>query len=161
MYLAGTTLRIDCGTYNHYGIADGLGNVIHNSKKHFKVVKETIKEFAEGKEILESNITSNNPERAAIIASRYLDMSYNLFTSNCEHFVRLTHGLKKESMQIQQYLLCALGAGIVIKSDNKDVQMLAGGIVLSILLTPSEKNPFKNISTAIMIIIGIILLSKH
>lgn len=33
MYAAGTVLKLDFGTFHHYGIADGLGSVIHNSKK--------------------------------------------------------------------------------------------------------------------------------
>ncbi len=160
MYIAGTTLRIDYGTYNHYGIADGIVSVIHNSKKYKKVVKETVEEFAENKEIFESNITSSNPEKAVITASRYLGMPYNLFISNCEHFARLAHGLEKESTQIQQYLLFALGAGIAIKSDNKNIKILAGSVACASLLTPSEESPFKNIAVGIAVAAGIIYLSK-
>ncbi len=160
MHPAGTTLKINYGSYNHYGIADGLGKVIHNSKKYFKVIEETEKDFSEGEDILVSNITSESPLKAAMIASRYLGMPYSLFFSNCEHFVRLSHGLDVESTQVQQYLLCALGAGIALESKNKDIQVLAGAVSLGALLTPSEENPFKNIGTALAIAAGIIVLSR-
>ena len=41
MYPPGTTLKLDYGTFYHYGIADGLGGVIHNSKKLGKVTHES------------------------------------------------------------------------------------------------------------------------
>ena len=41
MYAKGTTLLLDFGTFNHYGIADGCGGVIHNSKKYFMVTHES------------------------------------------------------------------------------------------------------------------------
>ena len=160
MYLAGTTLKIDYGLYGHYGIADGLGCVIHNSKKHAKVVKETIEEFADGREILSSSITSENPAQAVIIASRYLEMPYNLITENCEHFARLSHGLEKESTQMQQYFIFALGAGIATKSKNKDIKLLAGSVALASLLTPNEESPFQNIGVTLAIAAGLIILSK-
>lgn len=160
MHLAGTTLKINYGLYNHYGIADGLGNVIHNSKKHLKVVKETVDEFSEGKEMLVSNITNDNPERAVTTALRYLGLPYNLINSNCEHFVRLAHGLQKESTQIQQYLIFALGAGVALKSKNTDIQLLAGSVALTSVLTPNEERPYENIAVGLTIAAGIILLSK-
>ncbi len=160
MHLAGETLKINYGFYNHYGIADGLGNVIHNSKKHTKVVKETVAEFADGREILPSSITSENPAQAAIIALRYLGMPYNLITENCEHFANLSHGLEKESTQIQQYLIFALGVGIATKSKNENIKILAGSVALASLLTPGEKSPFQNISIALAIAAGLVFLSK-
>jgi hypothetical protein len=160
MNLAGATLKIDYGFYNHYGIADGFGNVIHNSKKYLKVVKETEEAFSEGRDILSSNITSANPSKAVVIASRYLKLPYNLLSVNCEHFVRLSHGLDVESTQVQQYLALALGAGIAISSKNKNIQLLAGGVSVAVLLTPSEENPFKNIAVALAITAGVIFLVK-
>jgi hypothetical protein len=81
-------------------------------------------------------------------------MPYNLMKNNCEHFVRLAHGLKKESTQIQQYSIAALGIGVVLKSNNAFIQSVAGAATIASLLTPSEKSPFKNIA----IFVGIVAL---
>ena len=161
MYSAGTVLKLDFGTYFHYGIADGLGKVIHNSKKHLKVTKESYKEFAEGKEILISDINSENPAQAAINANHYLGMPYHLIKSNCEHFARLVHGLEVKSTQVQQHLLVALGAGIALKSDNTIIKVAGGAVALASLLTPTEESPFKNAAIFGFIGAGIALLAKR
>ena len=70
MYAKGTTLLLDFGIFNHYGIADGCGGVIHNSKKYRMVTHESEANFAEGKDILVSDITSNNSSQASDIAKR-------------------------------------------------------------------------------------------
>lgn len=160
MYPAGTTLKLDFGTFFHYGIADGLGSVIHNSKKHFKVTCEPYAEFAEGKDIIVSDITSENPAVAVINAQRYLGMPYSLIKSNCEHFARMCHGLEIESTQIQQYLLAALGAGAALKSDNSLVQAAGGAVALASLITPTEESPFKNASIAALIAVGLVALAS-
>lgn len=160
MYPAGTVLKLDFGTYFHYGVADGLGKVIHNSKKHLKVTEESYEDFAEDKEILVSDITSETPAQAAITAKRYLGMPYHLIKSNCEHFARLAHGLEVESTQIQQYLLAALGAGVALKSDNSILKATGGAVVLASLLTPTEESPFKNATVFGLVAAGIALLAS-
>lgn len=160
MYPAGTVLKLDFGTYFHYGVADGLGNVIHNSKKRLKVTEEPYENFAEGKEIIVSDITSENPAQAAINAKRYLGMPYNLIKSNCEHFARLAHGLEVESTQIQQYLLAALGAGVALKSDNTIIKTAGSAVLLASLLTPTEKSPFKNATIFALVATGIAALAS-
>lgn len=160
MHAAGTTLKLDFGTYSHYGIADGLGNVIHNSKKSLKVTLEPEADFADGKAIQASTITSGDPESAVTRAMRYIGMPYSLISSNCEHFARLAHGLEIESTQLQQYLLVALGAGIALKSNNALVQSAGGAVALASLLTPAEKSPFKNAAIAALIVVGLAALAK-
>jgi hypothetical protein len=161
MYLAGTTLKLNFGMFFHYGIADGFGNVIHNSKKHFKVTCEPYADFAESKEVIVSEITSENPIRAVTNAQRYLGMPYNLIKANCEHFARMCHGLEIESTQIQQYLLVALGAGAALKGDNTIIKAAGGAVALASLLTPTEKSPFKNATIAALIAVGIVALASE
>jgi hypothetical protein len=160
MYPAGTVLKLDFGTFSHYGIADGLGEVIHNSKKYFKVTQESYESFADGKEIIVSDITSENPSQAAINAKRYLGMQYNLIKSNCEHFARLCHGLEVESTQIQQYLLAALGAGAALKSSKSIIQAAGSAVAIASLLTPTEQSPFKNAAIAALIAAGVVALAS-
>lgn len=161
MYQAGTVLKLNFGTFFHYGIADGEGGVIHNSKKHFKVTRESYDDFSEGKEIIVSDITSENPAQAAVNAMRYLDMPYNLIKSNCEHFARLCHGLEVESTQIQQYLLIALGIGLGLKSDNAAIKAMGGAVALASLLTPTEDSPFGNAAVAALIAAGLVVLARE
>lgn len=160
MYSAGTVLKLNLGMYFHYGIADGLGQVIHNSKKHLEVICEPEQDFSEGKEIITSDITSENPTQAAINAKRYIGMPYNLIKSNCEHFARLCHGLEIESTQIQQYLLIALGVGVALKNNNAIIQSAAGAVAIATLLTPTEQSPFKNAAIAALVAAGIVALSR-
>ncbi|WP_086933351.1 hypothetical protein [Agarilytica rhodophyticola] len=101
MYQTGATLQLDYGTYCHYGIADGKGSVIHNSKKHGRVVRESYIHFAEGKDILISHIKGEVVSRAAIAAEKYCGLADDLFLPNSEHFARVCHGLERESIQIQ------------------------------------------------------------
>ncbi|PTY38566.1 hypothetical protein BGP77_11505 [Saccharospirillum sp. MSK14-1] len=159
MYPAGTTLRIDLGAFSHYGIADGNGAVIHNSKKRLKITRESYDEFSGGREILSSNITGSKPETAVLMAERYIGMPYDLFASNCEHFVRLVHGLEKESVQIQKYLLVLLGAGIAATSDNNALKAAGGALSIATLLTPSEKSPYKNAAVFSLITAGLVVLA--
>lgn len=159
MYSAGTVLKLDFGSFYHYGVADGFGNVIHNSKKHFQVKIDSYDAFSEGKEIILSSITSDNPAQAAINAKRYIGMPYNLVQSNCEHFARLCHGLEVESTQIQQYLLAALGAGAALKCDNAVIKAAGGAVALASLLTPTEESPFKNATVAALVAVGIVALA--
>lgn len=152
---------LDFGTYTHYGIADGNGSVIHNSKKRLMVTSEPEASFADGKSIKVSSITSEDPESAVVKALRYIGMPYQLINSNCEHFARLSHGLEVESTQIQQYFLAALGAGFALKSDNSTLQFAGGVVALASLLTPAEKSPFKNAAIAGIIAVGLVVLAKQ
>ncbi len=160
MYSAGTTLKIDYGTFFHYGIADGNGNVIHNSKKKLMVTREPESDFAEGKPVQISNIRGDNPNTAAVIAERYIGMPYHLIRNNCEHFARLAHGIEVESTQIQQYLLVALGAGIALKSNDVIIKSAGSAVVLASLLTATEKNPFKNAAIAGLVTTGLMAFAK-
>ncbi len=119
---AGEVLEINYGLYSHYGIVDEFGQVIHNSKKHFKVVSESFEKFSEGKKVKISKITSQNTFLAIEKARQNIGKKYSLFHSNCEHFVRYCHGRKVESKQIQ--IATVLGVltivGIVYKHLKKN-----------------------------------------
>ena len=160
MYAKGTTLLLDFGIFNHYGIADGCGGVIHNSKKYFMVTHESEADFAEGKDIIVSDITSNNSTYAFNKAKRYIGMSYDLLQSNCEHFVRLCHGLEVESTQIQKYLLASAAAGVAIKSNNSIIKMASVAASLAALFTPKEESPFKNAAIASLVTASVVFLTN-
>lgn len=159
MYPAGTVLKLDFGSFFHYGLADGAGKVIHNSKVRLKVTLESYQDFADGKQIIVSDITSEEPSRSVTMAMRYIGMPYNLLNANCEQFVRLCHGLEIESTQVQQYLLAAFGAGMALKSDNPYIKASGGAVALASYLTPTEESPFKNAGIAALIAVGLVALA--
>ena len=143
MYTKGTTLIIDFGTFCHYGISDGLGRVIHNSKKRLQVAYESEAVFSAGNEILISEITSENLSDAVEIAKEHIGTPYHLLELNCEHFVRLCHGLEVKSLQIQTYLLSLITALSAIYSQNPNVEYACAAASLAALCSPKEENPYK------------------
>ncbi len=163
MYTAGTTLKVNLGSYFHYGIADGLGGVIHNSKLHLQVKWSSYADFAEGRiqDISVSNITSESPSQAVIKANHYIGMPYNLIYSNCEHFVRLCHGLEAESTQIQKCALIAVGGGCAIKSDDPTIKLVGAAVAVVSLLTPLEESPIKNAMIVALLVGGLAALATR
>jgi len=145
MYNLGDVLKVQYSGFRHYGIYVGDGIVIHNSKKFKKVEEISIEDFSDGKQLsISSNIKTDNPELAVQAAKKYVGVPYQLFTENCEHFVRLSCGLVKESTQIQKYLIVALIMGAFLKSDNTTIKAAGGVAAIASILTPTEKSPVKN-----------------
>ncbi len=153
-YPPGTVLKINCGTFWHYGISDGDGGVIHNSRKRGKVMPDTLEEFAEGRDIKVSHIQGSDMPAALEMAKTLLGTKYNVFSENCEHFVRLVHGLEKESTQIQQYILAAVGAGTALLTKNEMLKAAGRAVAITSLLTPAEKRPFRNAAVAACIAVS-------
>lgn len=152
MYEAGTVLKIDCGAFFHYGIANGQGMVVHNSKKRMMVALDSYEEFSDGKKIIVSDIMGIDALRAVKLANKYIGLSYSLFQENCEHFVRMCHGLEKESTQIQRAVLFAVSLTTCLRAENPAVRAagIAGG--LGAFSAPPERNPIKY--TIIFALIG-------
>ena len=100
MFVSGDVLKINYGAFDHYGIYTENGTVIHNSKKNKKVEETSIERFSENNKILVSSIKSENPALTVQTARKYLNIPYSLFSDNCEHFVRMSCGLVKESTQV-------------------------------------------------------------
>jgi hypothetical protein len=138
----GATLRVWLGGYWHYGILVHEGRVIHNSKQHGRVVEEPIHLFAEGKPIEHyGEISSRNLLLACLRARQLLGVAYSLFTRNCEHFVRVVHGLVPESPQVQRAVLATTGFALALASSNPRLQLAAASAAIASLLTPKDGNP--------------------
>ncbi len=151
-------VKINYGLFEHYGICDGAGFVIHNSKKHGMVVRESINDFSDGKEVLISHIPYSDHVLVVENAQRYLGASYALFTTNCEHFVRLCCGLEVESPQIQKYLIVGAGVTVMVNTTNKVASFSGLSVALAALITQPDKSPLKNSITVLAISLGIGLL---
>jgi len=133
------------GGVTHYGLYDADGVVIHNSKKLRLVKESTLEEFSDGYSIsISSGITAKNRALAVQTARKYLGLPYHLWNDNCEHFVRVACGLIKESTQVQKFLITALGAGVLLKSENVVLRTAGGTAAVVAMLTPSEESPVKS-----------------
>ncbi|MFT5721198.1 MAG: hypothetical protein ACI9W6_001511 [Motiliproteus sp.] len=160
MYQLGDVLYIQYTAFKHYGIFVGGNKVIHNSKKFLKVEEISLEDFSDGKSVTLSTIKSKNPNIAIQTAKKYLGIPYSLFSENCEHFVRTSCGLIKESTQVQKYLITALGTGALLKSDNSVIQAAGGAAAVAALLTPSEQSPVKNAAVFACLAAGIAYLAS-
>ncbi|PSU34734.1 lecithin retinol acyltransferase family protein [Photobacterium lutimaris] len=155
---AGTVLRIRCSTYWHYGIADGYGYVIHNSKKWRRIERETEPEFSEGRRIEVSDIAGENPRQAVSYARSKLGRSYNLFSQNCEQFVREAHGLPIECTQFQRLVVAAAGGYMTLSAPSTLIKMAGMGLFLGAVLTSSEKQPYQNAVKGAKLAVGASLI---
>lgn len=123
MYELGSVVKVFCGYYYHYGVITGcdyVGNplVVSSSKSHGKVIEEPIHTFSAGKSV--KTVNMNGPydgQDAALRARRMIGKPYDLFRSNCEHFVRAVKGLTPISPQL---LAVPLIAGILIVAITKN-----------------------------------------
>ncbi|PSU10376.1 hypothetical protein C9J03_12375 [Photobacterium gaetbulicola] len=155
---AGTVLRVRCSTYWHYGIADGTGYVIHNSKKRRRVERETETEFSEGRVIEISDIIGPNPRAAVRYAKTQLGRTYNLFSQNCEQFVREAHGLQIECTQFQRLVVAAAGGYMTLSAPSMLGKMAGMGVLLGAVLTSSEKQPYQNAVNGAKLAVGASLI---
>ncbi|BCV42347.1 lecithin retinol acyltransferase family protein [Shewanella algae] len=160
MFNPGQVLKIQYTGYKHYGIYIGNDKVIHNSKKFGRIEEITLHDFADNRKIQASSIQSDNPLIAIQTAKKYIGLPYNLFAENCEHFVRMTCGLVKESTQVQKYLISAIGVGALLKSENIVVQAAGSAAAVAALLTPTEESPVKNVAVASCLAAGIAFLAS-
>lgn len=141
-YLPGTTVKIWCATYWHYGLIDQSGiRVIHNSKKHGKVVRELLEAFASGAEVhICDEVFSRNVMAAIQRAEKAIGLRYDLWKANCEHFVRWAHGLEPTSPQLERAL--ATAAGLALLASSHPLVKAAGlGSLLGGWLAPKGSSP--------------------
>ena len=106
------------GTYLHYGIYVGNGEVVHFSylneenffdkNTHVRIVKTSYEDFANDsqtyREPLREDMTANSGRKTAKIAKSMVDNNfggYNLATNNCEHFANYCRYNEKVSFQIK------------------------------------------------------------
>ncbi|OAN17780.1 hypothetical protein A3K86_02350 [Photobacterium jeanii] len=154
VYPVGTVLKIRCSTYWHYGMSDGVGGVIHNSKKRRRVQFDTIEEFCEGRDIVVSTITSDDPQAAFNYAKNFIGMRYNIFSQNCEQFVRQAHGLPVECTQFQRLLVLMLGGYLLFGEQNRYIKVAGAGMLAGSLLAPAEKRPYRRAMKGAVIAAG-------
>ena len=113
---AGTVIGVPFGVIEHVGIVtdrriDGVPAVISNSYAHRGVREEPLSSFAHGRSFRVHKAMSDLPgDEVAHRARRMIGRRYDPLRFNCEHFVRIAHGLKPKSPQLHGVLALAAGA---------------------------------------------------
>ncbi|MEZ5946198.1 MAG: hypothetical protein R3C13_14435 [Hyphomonas sp.] len=89
------------GVLRHYGVVTARGTIISNSRLHDGVVEQTYEAFAAGRDVrLHGRYSSLDSYHVELRARRHLGKDYDLFGSNCGHFVRHAHRRKPTAMQV-------------------------------------------------------------
>ncbi len=112
-------VKVGFGLYDHFGIYDGNGYVVHNSKKRGMVVREPAILFSEGKQIRKVSDVSHVVTQEAL---SLLGMPYNLLFSNCEQFVTRCSTGKSYSLQVANITAGVLALASVVYSKNPQIK---------------------------------------
>jgi len=113
---AGTVIGVRSGAIEHVGIItdqriDDMPAVISNSYAHRGVREEPLSSFARGRPFrIHKKMSTMAGEEVAHRARRMIGRRYDALRFNCEHFVRIAHGLKPRSPQLHGALALAAGA---------------------------------------------------
>ncbi len=113
---AGTVIGMRFGPFEHIGIVTdtpiaGVPGVISNSRARGGVCEESLAAFAEGKPFRVLGYTGSLPGDDVVRRARtMIGRRYKPLRFNCEHFVRLAHGLRARSPQIETVAVLLAGA---------------------------------------------------
>ena len=107
---AGSVISIHYPLYKHFAIVSncftyGKPNLISLSHRTGRVKEELWDTVVGTQPYKPSKISGSDSTEVVLKRARsYINtnIKYNLLTFNCEHFVRLAHGLPMESKQVQQ-----------------------------------------------------------
>ena len=89
------------GVLRHYGVITARGTVICNSRLHGGVVEQSFDQFAAGRSVRgHGRYSELDGYHVELRARRHLGKDYDLFGSNCGHFVRHAHRRKPTAMQV-------------------------------------------------------------
>ncbi len=107
----GTVIEVDYPIFKHYAIVsdrfiDGLPTLIALSRRTGRVTEEPWTRATAKRRFEISPIAGDLPGDTVVSRARFWMQQgivrYNLLTFNCEHFVRLAHGLPVESVQVRR-----------------------------------------------------------
>ncbi|MBT5435189.1 MAG: hypothetical protein HN768_17780 [Rhodospirillaceae bacterium] len=100
--LSGDQISVWLGVYRHYGIIVDDLTVIHNSKIAGQVVRETVDDFAGGRQVTNHGKAGTLPrDQIARNAIDTIGRPYKLFEFNCEHHVSEVSGRYPCSPQLR------------------------------------------------------------
>jgi hypothetical protein len=106
----GTVIEVCYPIFKHYAVVsdryvDGHPTLISLSRRSNTVTEEPWRQATQGRRINISPIHGRLPGHIVVANARACigaeQLRWNLLTSNCEHFVRLVHGLPVQSDQVR------------------------------------------------------------
>lgn len=109
-FTPGTVIEVCYPIFKHYAIVsdqfkDGHPTLISLSRRTNAVTEEPWRQVTQGRRINVSSIHGGLPAHIVVANARACveaaELRWNLLTFNCEHFVRLVHGLPVASNQVQ------------------------------------------------------------
>lgn len=102
------------GFIDHFGIISENGTVISNSKRHGSVVEQSLNKFSEAGPIKHhGKVGPLSRSQTVFNARSRIGQSYELFTNNCEHFIRWASGLTPKSPQLVAAVTLIGGATLI------------------------------------------------
>ncbi len=112
----------------HVGVYSHNGQVIHNSKVHFRVVEESLAEFAEGATVtIEARARAGTEWLVVARAREKLGTAYDLLSWNCEHLVEYARTGTPSSPQLKGAVgllaLAALAVGVAYDQRGYDANV--------------------------------------
>lgn len=110
-YQPGDVVRVRVnGFIEHEGIMTETGRVISNSRRRGGVFEESVRDFADGRQVDHIGRLSNLSTDTVLARARaQIGRPYQAYHYNCQHFVRNCYGLRTGSPQKK----LALGAAAV------------------------------------------------
>lgn len=119
IYKAGSRVGVMVAGVLHEGIPtgrfrDGEPSIISNSRRTGRAVEEPLSVFSGGRQVFRLPPLSDlSPWEVLRNAEKLLGKPWDLFRSNCEHFVRECYGLKPTSPQLRFWAGLAAALTIV------------------------------------------------
>ena len=112
----GSVISVRYSLYKHFAIVsdsftDGKPNLISLSHRSGGVLEEPWSTAVGNRPFELSSIQGNKSSDTVLACARSFigsDIRYNVVTFNCEHFVRLVHGLPVKSKQVRRALYGAM-----------------------------------------------------
>ena len=107
----GLVVSVDYLGFKHKGIIsdrmiDGELTVISLSRAFNGLCEEKLSAFSQGRSVTIDGFLGKLSPHAVIQRARgMIGLTYNLFSNNCEHFVRHVHGVRAESPQVKNWLI--------------------------------------------------------
>jgi len=118
-HLIGQVVSVSNDGYKHKGLIsdrmiDGELAIISLSKAANGVLEESLSSFACGRDVtIDGYFGTLSPYDVVRNARALIGTTYDLFSNNCEHFVRKAHGVYIESPQVKGWLLITGFLGLI------------------------------------------------
>ena len=117
-HIPGTVLATRVGPFTHFGIASdrvisGEQTVLSCSLRRGAMVEERASEFSDGRQVEDRGYWGNlRPSEVVGRARSQIGRQWDALRFNCEHAVRISHGLPPASPQLAA--CAAIGVALVL-----------------------------------------------